>query len=769
MEKNRVAVFKFYGSATGSYRFSRSYLAVFSDYVLWFLFKQGLACYYLMIILGRKFFILLVSWLFGMARKKSERLSAREVRQIKRRKAVSERRRQAKGHMSAFKLEFNKLARFWKKVYGRIACDAAGIVPSDYNISEAARLTGTVHEINLGDKHLAEAIRDVLKLVRDNDINAVRSNYPIALPSLCAYLDDALYEVKCNLEFIQQSDLTKALLGVDNLESRVDELTRADDEAVLVLKQWHDEYRMRFPDHAELAKSINALSPNLAFEDLVRQDIVELRDVSLQVISGVPYDFYEDIAHLIKQVGVVPSIDVLQSISEMVAENLQRSGYTLFVDAVLNVPERVLPDPEVFDTLVKRAKLLHDLGGSPQALDCFYYLTNKGATETQAFARLGSLGKSVRHFELVRRWFDDEPQLVEQAALHPEFFEAFDVLESAGYDEETVMKFLLEFGSYAFRDTTFAREVVRLQRKQSVVQTLVDNALYFCCGEASEDMLRVAQQPGGHRFLEQYILFVERGESNKQLAFLQFLHTRDAPKGDFLEDIVCMLNSRDDAFVGFCLQHDDAMARIEQGPSEEYHRVRALTDLRCHDTIARYNLVPDIAQLDPEALERLDCVLEFVQGTTFEPIALNHVHLRRKIIDYVCEHDDLTSRLRSLPGNDPYVEVSRIFEPAAKNNQEYDFKRIVLIALDTHPDKIEYLENEFGRPIVHYHVDRVLSTKNAICENDVVVYETNWCSHGKYFFVKNHAVRRKAKFVHSDCTNKERIAATIHDAYRSRE
>ncbi len=364
--------------------------------------------------------------------------------------------------------------------------------------------------------------------------------------------------------------------------------------------------------------------------------------------------------------------------------------------------------------------------------------------------------------------------LLERCGEQPRFLSTYNVLRQSGCTPEQCIHFLLNYGDYSVGQTNISEMIHGQNRRREAVRLLVENALYFCCGEEAETMISLLDDvENGTKALRHYIAFATTEEPYKQLATLRYLKSCGT---EALEMFVGNLRRHTDRWVGVLLRELDSQAMfsriatdIEPEAVAEEHPLKKLASF---DLMMRYGFATEVAELPAKIVEDLDAVLSALRGSRFEAVLLGQGHLRQQLVERLA-HDasQVMDALNELsPDGNPYLCLRDVLsplvapaEPVAQTevNSPLEFQRIVLISVGLNPEVVSFLSQEFGVPLHEIHVDARPAKFAAIRPGDIVVYDTTRTSHVAYYRAKHLAAKHGTMFRHATRTNQEALVEIL--------
>lgn len=500
---------------------------------------------------------------------------------------------------------------------------------------------------------------------------------------------------------------------------------------------------------------------------------------------GVPTDFYQDVFKLVSEVAPSSALFFLRHLydtmaSKEVSEGFapmkqpHKDGVIRFRHCIEIEPEKTLPDPQYLQELKAITKRLDQLDGGQGARVALMTLHDSGLNYGDALTKLERLGTGQRTFSIIREMLSSSGEwkdfLLHLFCEYPYFVPAYEALRALHYSPEQSVRFLCDFGDYQLNGRNLAETICALSRKPEAIKLIVENALYFCCGEGSQEMIALVEDlQKGTRALRHYMYFAKVEEPYKQLAVLRYVRSRGV---EGLDELVEYLRKPGDEQIGEILREDDQNRFIERIATFEVskqelavHRLKALS---CFDMISRYELTPEMADVDDDFLQCVNTALLCVKGSRYESILLGQRRICQMFMESAKQNPKATiEKITSLPqtGN-PYLILKEIFEPASVVVQEevgssFVYKRVILIFLEVHPDVLTYLDSNLMVPIHVISPDAAVNKFNGIQQNDMVIYDTTRTGHSSYYRAKNLAVRRGAQFRHASRPNKEALLETI--------
>lgn len=582
------------------------------------------------------------------------------------------------------------------------------------------------------------------------------------------------------------SPIGERVCSTDALDAALRVACDAKRAAILDWGQQHDTALNKFSAAGGLPHDDGEASDETLTYEFMRDFLVEAVTRPMERIRrwqlGVPTDFYRDITQLAGEIAVSATCFFLRQLyTAMTADELHpilqrekdsldmiRFGYVLQLE-----PEKYLPDPEYLTEQKALARRLNTLAGGDSAISALELLHAAGDSYGDALAKLERLGSGQQTFGVAREMLSSCGEwgafLLDLCCEHPNFIGAYETLRATRHNPEQSAAFLRDFGDYQIGDATLSEVIQRHGRRPEAVRLLVENALYFCCGEGAEDMVALLDDlPKSTKALRHYMGFATTEEPYKQLAVLWYLKYHGVEE---LETFAKNLQRHRDDRVGAMLHEADdqtLLCRVAAEAEPEAAAAHPLRDLASFDLIVRYDLTPEIADLDLAAVSVFDAVLCRLRGSRFESMLLGQGHLRQQFI--ACLRRDapqIAAELSRLPSEgNPYLVLKRILIPptavtpaAAEYRPPYE--RMVLISTAVDPETIAYLEDELRIPIHVIGVDAAGTKFTAIRHGDVVVFDTTRTSHLAYYRAKNLATRRGATFRHAARTHRDALVELV--------
>lgn len=493
---------------------------------------------------------------------------------------------------------------------------------------------------------------------------------------------------------------------------------------------------------------------------------------------GVPKDFYSDIVQVVTELNPHVALVFLKEVYDEMVPKLSRpfdrpysSGLCHFDIPLVSFPESILPDPENYERLKSMAVRLNNTSGGEAAAELFSRLVSSGLSHNETLEALEALEGGAREFKTVNTAVEESGDLDEVIKIFSDkegYAVTYDLLRSVGIEPGKALHFLRDFGDYQVNGKRFVSLLEGIKSRKEAVKLVAENALYICCGEGTEDILAaVIDVNKGTRVLRHYTALAVSDQPFKQLAMIKYVQHRGS-KG--IDDFIEHLGRYEDENVGEMLAESDPEMFILDVETAHglpqavlTHRLKELDN---YDLIAKYNVAPELANVDERILARFDATLGRIRDSQYEPVLLGQLALRKLYLERLIDNNE--DLLDELPneGNPYEILKNRLspveVEPIKREVQEpVPYQRVLLIMGDINSQTQDYLQKELGVPVQAISTDAGSDKFSGIREGDLIVYDTTRTSHSSYYRAKNLAVRRKASFIHASRMNKDALLTLI--------
>lgn len=736
--------------------------------------------------------------------RKGRKRKDREKKVMAKKKRMGERR--LKGIRVGKKIDRVLIAnaKMRQRLESEILLLTLGIDIDNHTRGEAKYFLNSLSLLPVAYAYLSKSLDELFSLAHGKMPKGINSDYLAS--QIISEMRSCLKDFEDTLKFLFETRIGEKICDTDTIVEKFQESCKKKKDEIRVWIQHQDYiqdyvidelYSLRKETQGKediAAKDTQHNNPSdegtryeYAIAFLVKKVIEPINNIERWRV-GVPIDFYREVVEVVSQVHLSSAFFFLQrlynnmsaldfsSLPELLRPKRDSLGMVRFQHVLKVMPEEVLPDPDFVQELKTITKRLDKLNGGEGAFHALRAFHACGESYVDALAKLEQLGWDRRIFGIVREMHhsagDWKDFLLYLFCEYPHFAPAYETLKTLHYNPEEAAKFLCDYGDYCFNDTNLAAALhVLAQRKPEAAKLIVENALYILCGDSSQEMINLIEDiEKGTKALRHYIYFAKAEEPYKQNAVLRYIRKNGAIN---IDDFVEHLQNTSDEQVGEILKEDEFHSFVshiispeKQKPEETpIHRLKALSNF---DLISKYGFAPEIIDLGEETLRHIDAALLCVRGSRYECILLGQRHLRQIFLNRIKTNSGATLALLSnLPeeGN-PYLILTRRFEPPLEKKPEettipYEYKRVVLISAGVDPETLSFLHERLEVPVHVISVNAAVNKFNAICGNDMVVYDTSRTSHSSYYRAKSLAIKRKASFRHASSTNKDIVLEII--------
>lgn len=590
----------------------------------------------------------------------------------------------------------------------RLFCLANGIAPSIMEETELTAWSGTRME-----SYFVKSISSVLKKY-----------------------DDTARE-------LFNTQVGKLVYESDNLENKIADSARKRADILFEISKRMENFGVDLPEEFEATspEEDKQITVDVA-TDFFISDIIEPIDNLENMRAGIIYDFLKDLVNTLSKTNYTTGMFFLKELYDHLASreieipfNFPSTSGLFNVGSYIRYnPEKGLPDPEFFKNIVKLSLELQNLGGI-DAVEIFKKIRVSEKDSRKELELVDCMkGLKGDAFKALNEFMPESKEITLLAFSllkeNKNFVKAYYTLGMSGISPEDSLAFLRDFGSYKVNNKSLADLIIDLARKPNTVKIIVENALYLCCGDATEDIINIIESKHGNKALRHYLNFVKTEEPYKQLAIIQYFRSK---KVNGLEEFVDSLEAYKDEEVGGVLVNsssfkeflDNILELNTKGKEDKFSKMANL------DLVSKYSLMPDINNLDEESLKILDDFLSKIKETIYESPLLGNMNFRSLFLEKIKQHDDtLAYSLSNLEArSNPYEALSELLdnkiikvenekatnqETSVEQQSDRKYLRILLISERVGSDSLRYLEEQSGIPLVHISSSASYSRFNLI-------------------------------------------------------
>lgn len=723
----------------------------------------------------------------------NEKRQQQKKKERERRKATElERRRTDRAHQESLrKKAFGPTEPTREKLRAEILLAMLGCESDSQSRGEANRLFQQLDEVDDTHKDFCRWLDDLFASAQGKvrqDLTASISPEQATRRTI-ASMRKALNRLQKQVSGVHNSVLGQRLWQTENISDKLTEATEARRQDIVEHSRkeaaLYDKHLGNFHGEGEDISNdpdMQQASDDCAVDFFMRT-VTDAVDEIRAWQMGVPSDFYAQIVGLAEEISTSAMCFFLRSVYENIAA--KASGHILAQKNALGlvrlgsylkyVPES-LPDHDFLRAEAEIARSLHALRGGEHAIRALEILHEQGESYASAIAKLARLGSGVGVFqtavELASAATQSPSIMLSLCCEHPTFIAAAEALRSC-CQTEVAAEFLFKSGDYQLGNRSLADVICSLRHRPSAMKLLVENALYFCCGDGAQEMADLlADMEKATKALRAYIRLCQSEAVYKQMALLRYLRLRGV-NGGYERFMECLDQlAEEGVFEALACNEDEIFIGQVLRPASSSVSAAAMFRPSALDLVARYNLAPELVGVSELVLRAINESLEAVRASRYEAVLLGQARLRQRFFERLrTDAAGVIARVRELPAEgNPYLYLKAWLFPAPdipKIAPEVPvqvvnrFSRILLVSARATSVATSFLEAATNTPVQLLSPDAATCRFDGISADDLVIYDTAQTSHAAYYRIKNMVIRRSAAFRHASQVNRQALVDLV--------